>query len=363
MEPLPPAQLGDHVWDANTVEEVTPWALKISPDELAAVSAWADEVLSTTISQDDGISLQTLERVAAAHASEQFSVRLRDISQSQLLHGRGFVLLSSLPVALWGPQKCAAAALLIARQLGPLRQQNAAGHVLGHVTDLGKTSADPNARVYQTHERQTFHTDSCDIVGLLCMCVAKEGGSSSVVSASAIFNAMREARPDLLRLLLEPLATDRRGEVPPGAQPFFLIPVFNLLGSELTVMYQRQYIDSAQRFPDAPRLTAAHIEALDMFDALANSPQLQCNMQLQPGDLQFVHNHSLLHDRSAFVDLPEPERRRHLLRVWIAAEGARALPACFAQRYGSIEVGARGGVALQCVDGVANWRRPQREKV
>jgi hypothetical protein len=67
-------------------------------------------------------------------------------------------------------------------------------------------------------------------------------------------------------------------------------------------------------------------------------------MTLQPGDLQFVHNHVLLHDRNGFVDHAEPERRRHLLRLWLAPPGARALPPVYAQRYGSLTVGARGGV-------------------
>jgi hypothetical protein len=69
-------------------------------------------------------------------------------------------------------------------------------------------------------------------------------------------------------------------------------------------------------------------------------------MRLEPGDLQFVHNHTLLHDRTAFVDWPEPERRRHLLRLWLAVPGARPLPEVFAQRYGSVTVGARGGIVV-----------------
>ena len=41
-------------------------------------------------------------------------------------------------------------------------------------------------------------------------------------------------------------------------------------------------------------------------------------MELQPGDIQLVHNHTILHDRTAFEDYPEPERKRHLLRLWLA---------------------------------------------
>ena len=234
----------------------------------------------------------------------------------------------------------------IGAHLGRARSQNADGHLLGHVRDIGADSRDPNTRIYQTRERQTFHTDSADVVGLLCLNEARQGGDSLLVSAVTIYNAMRRDRPDLLAYLFDNIATDRRGEVPAGAKPFFTIPVFSWYEGFLTVMYQRQYIDSAQRFADAPRLTADHVEALDLFDALANDPRLNISMRLAPGDMQFVYNHSLLHDRTSFVDWPEPGRRRHMLRLWLSVPGDRPLPACFGQRYGSVTIGDRGGVVI-----------------
>jgi hypothetical protein len=231
--------------------------------------------------------------------------------------------------------------------LGRARSQNGKGHVLGHVQDLGLDVHDPNVRIYQTNERQTYHTDSCDIVGLLCLKTAQSGGLSALVSSTTIFNEMRRRRPDLLKLLFQPVATDRRGEVPEGQKPYFQIPTFSWHKGFLTAIYQRQYIDSAQRFADAPRLTPAHVEALDLFDALANDPKLHMFMEFKPGDVQLVHNHTMLHDRTGFVDWPEPERRRHLLRLWLAASGARPLPEAFAQRYGSVTIGDRGGIIVR----------------
>jgi alpha-ketoglutarate-dependent taurine dioxygenase len=183
-------------------------------------------------------------------------------------------------------------------------------------------------------------------VGLLCLKEAKRGGDSLLVSALTLYNELRSRRPDLAARLLQPMAHDRRGEVPAGQQPFFMIPVLSWHGGQLTVFYQRQYIDSAQRFAAAPRLTSADVEALDAFDALADDPRLHLRMRLAPGDLQFVHNHSLLHDRTAFEDFDAPERRRHLLRLWLAAPGARELPPAFAARYGSLTVGDRGGIVV-----------------
>jgi hypothetical protein len=271
--------------------------------------------------------------------------RIADLTH-ELLHGRGFVLVRGIPVALWGNRLSAVAFYGLGVHIGRPRTQNAQGHLLGHVRDLGLRSDDPNVRVYQTHERQTFHTDSADIVGLLCLQTARSGGLSALVSSITLYNEMRARRPDLARRLFAPFATDRRGEVPPGGKPYFAIPVFNWHAGELCAIYQRQYIDSAQRFADAPRLTAEDVEALDLLDALTNDPALHLTMALERGDMQFVHNHTLLHDRTAFEDYPEPARRRHLLRLWLAPPGARPLPEVFAQRYGSVTPGRRGGVGV-----------------
>ena len=263
----------------------------------------------------------------------------------EVLNGRGFVLIKSLPVERWTRREAAIAFLVIGVHLGNLRMQNAEGHLLGHVRDLGRSSDDPNTRIYQTRERQTHHTDSCDVVGLLSLHAAKAGGLSSLVSSTTIFNEMRRRRPDLLRVLLEPIETDRRGEVPEGSKPYFTIPVFNYHGL-VSAIYQRQYIESARRFPSVAPLSALQIEALDLLDELANDPQLNLMMELQPGDIQLVHNHTILHDRTAFEDFPEPERKRHLLRLWLAPPGARPLPEVYAERFGSITPGDRGGVVV-----------------
>ena len=111
-------------------------------------------------------------------------------------------------------------------------------------------------------------------------------------------------------------------------------------------MYQRQYIDSAQRFADAMRLTPDHVEALNLFDELANDPELNLTMKLEPVDMLFVHNHTLLHDRAAFEDWQEPERKRHMLRLWLSVPGDRPLPDCFATRFGTTTIGNRGGIVL-----------------
>ncbi|MEM8629936.1 MAG: TauD/TfdA family dioxygenase [Pseudomonadota bacterium] len=266
--------------------------------------------------------------------------------QEDLRSGAGVRVISGLPVH--GYDRATAAAIFcgIGAHLGSARSQNAAGHILGHVRDTGANAADPNTRIYQTAERQSFHTDSADVVGLLCLQAAKEGGRSLLVSAEAIWNRMLNEAPELAALLFEPIATDRRGEVPEGENPWFDIPVLNWHDNHLTVCYQRQYIESAQRFDGVPALSPDKQAALDLFDRLANDPEMHFSMDLAPGDMQFVYNHNQLHDRTGFTDWPEPDKRRHLLRLWLSLPGDRALPPVFRQRYGSITPGDRGGIVV-----------------
>ena len=334
---LPPEIHDGAVWCGQEVAGLADWIERLSETEVREVENAVERVhesrrdLATITAVD--VPLPTL------------GPRLKGMLE-EVLSGRGFVLIKGLPLERWSRREAAVAFLVIGVHLGNLRMQNAEGHLLGHVRDLGRSSSDPNTRIYQTRERQTHHTDSCDVVGLMCLQQAQSGGLSSLVSSTTIFNEMRRRRPDLLSVLMQPIETDRRGEVPEGGKPYFNIPVFNYHDGLVSTIYQRQYIESARRFPGVPPLTSLQIEALDLLDQLANDPKLNLMMELEPGDIQLVHNHTILHDRTAFEDYPEPERKRHLLRLWLAPPGARPLPEVYAERFGSVTPGDRGGVVV-----------------
>lgn len=341
LDTLPPEQQGPAVWRGADLAARDDWVEPLGDADVAEVEA----AVNAFLARDGDAATRLAANSPADFLLPRLAPRLQAIRQV-LLHGRGFVLLRRLPVERWSALQRAVAFMGLGVHLGRPRAQNAQGHLLGHVRDQGLTSRDPRVRVYQTRERQTFHTDSCDIVGLLCLQEARSGGDSLLVSALTLFNTLRRQHPAWAARLLRPMAHDRRGEVPAGQQPFFMIPVLSWHAQAITVFYQRQYIDSAQRFEAAPRLEAADVAALDAFDALAEDPALHLRMRLAPGDLQFVHNHVLLHDRTAFEDFDDPPQRRHLLRLWLAAPGARALPPAFAARYGSLVVGDRGGIEV-----------------
>ncbi len=334
---LPPEIRDESAWHGSELSKTKRWVEFLSADEIAEV----ENIVRSLESSKADLTTLTPDLAPLPTLQDRF-LKLLD----EVVNGRGFVLIKGLPIERWTRRQAGIAFLSIGVHLGNLRMQNADGHLLGHVRDLGKSSDDPNTRIYQTRERQTHHTDSCDVVGLMCLQTAKSGGLSSLVSSTTIFNEMRRQRPDLLKVLLQPIETDRRGEVPAGVKPYFNIPVFNYHNGQVSAIYQRQYIESARRFEGVAALTAPQIEALDLLDQLANDPNLNLEMELQPGDIQLVHNHTILHDRTAFEDYEEPDRKRHLLRLWMSPAGARSLPPVFAERFGSVEPGQRGGVSV-----------------
>jgi alpha-ketoglutarate-dependent taurine dioxygenase len=160
--------------------------------------------------------------------------------------------------------------------------------------------------------------------------------------------------------LLEPFPVDRKGETPPGKKPTYAMPVFHLHPSaskrdespsqsySLSGIYDRSFVDAAQsRWTEADgvaRLTQVQVDALDALDATCADDAFRLDMRLEPGDAQWLHNHTTFHARSAY----ERGSDRHLLRVWVAPENARRLPAAFAERFGDLEPGPnRGGIRVE----------------
>ncbi|KAL4440574.1 hypothetical protein ABPG75_003575 [Micractinium tetrahymenae] len=124
---------------------------------------------------------------------------------------------------------------------------------------------------------------------------------------------------------MQPFYYDRKGEVPPGQPPYSTVPGLSFHGGHLTLYYNDRMTREAQRFPDVPRLTPEQEEALQAVTDLANSPELHLEWDLEPGDIQLLHNWNQLHMRTAYDDHPGFANRRHLLRLHLSSEEARPL--------------------------------------
>src|SRR3954469_7461336 len=211
--------------------------------ELARRGDWIRPFAARELDEIDGAvqafrkSPQPLESLdAASFPLPRLAPVLRQI-HGELLEGRGFVLLRGLPVERWTRREQAIAYLGLGSYLGRARSQNAKGHLLGHVKDLGLDIRDPSVRYYQTNRRLEYHTDSVDLVGLLCLKTAKAGGDSYIASSMTIYNEVLKRRPDLMPALFEPFPTDRRGEVPEGMHPWFDMPIFHWHAGKLSCIY------------------------------------------------------------------------------------------------------------------------------
>ena len=337
--PMPGGPIaGPDAWRADAMRERDDWIHVLSEAEIDEIDAAVEAV-------------DTDDRPIAGIGREDFRLPtlgpVLDAIRDELVRGRGFVLIRGLPVDTYSVRRRAIAYWGIGAWLGRAVSQNAMGHLLGHVIDLGRTNDDYRARTYQTRDRQFFHADSCDIVGLLCVRKAKKGGLSAIVSSVTLCNEMLARSPELTAELFRPLHFDRRGEVPEGQPPWYEMPVFNWYEGRLSTHYVRRYIQSIRRLPEVPPLTERQVAAFDLLDEIAEDPRVQLRMDFEPGDMQFLHNPQILHDRTAFEDEVDPAERRHLLRLWLCAPDGRPLPPAYAGRWGSAEIGNRGGIVVK----------------
>ncbi|KAJ3111367.1 hypothetical protein HDU96_005756 [Phlyctochytrium bullatum] len=83
---------------------------------------------------------------------------------------------------------------------------------------------------------------------------------------------------------------------------------------------------------------------MDALESLSFSNRFEHH--LQSGDVQFVHNHHILHARSAFSD-KEGVPGRHLLRLWLSCKDGWDIPKFYEERYGPPRPdGRRGGIRV-----------------
>jgi hypothetical protein len=307
-------------WRGSEMQASDEWLLPLTAthvDELlTAVAGPASSARALTEVGRDDIVLPTLGPALEAVLDE-------------LVDGRGFVLLRGLPIEQLSATEAELVFWAIGLHLGIPIPQNDAGELLVHVRDDGLDFANPTVRGYQTRQRLDYHSDSSDIVGLLCRHPAKTGGVSTIVSSTAVHDEVQRRRPDLAALLREPWWFDRRkGDTP---ENFFQRRICAYADDRLVTHYGRAHIESAVRGPGVPELTATQIEALDLVDELTNSPEFVLNMSFRVGDVQFLNNYLVLHARTDYEDWPEPERKRDLLRLWLTVRRPLDLPPDFAK--------------------------------
>jgi hypothetical protein len=322
---LPEEMTGPTVWTKEELE-ITPerWLRRLSNEEVEYIEKAIHQV------ESEGLDLGQIDSASFVLPSSLVASLAQ--TRDSLIKGIGFVVLRGLPVERWTVRQSSIAYLGIGSYIGRRLSQNRQGHMLGHIKDLAEgKEVNGEGRIYRTQKAQTYHTDESDIVGLLCLHKAMEGGESQVVSSHQIYNVLRRERPDVLRQLCLPhWFYDRKGETSEGENEWMRTPGYYFYKDKLSMKWDSYYVGALQRFWAAgllPEYSDAQREAIVVMEEMCN--RLCLEMTLEPGDVQFVTNTHNLHARSAYKDNNDPSKKRWLQRLWLAAseaEGGWPLP-------------------------------------
>ncbi len=302
-------------WRGSDLEQSDVWRIRLGAqqiDELDAALAHADATGRPT----EELSANDFPLPSLAPSIDGW--------RHEIAHGRGFQVVSGVPVAHWTTEQAERAFWCIGLHLGTPGAQNPHGDLLGHVRDLGEDAADPFVRLYRTRSEIAYHCDAADVVGLLCLRAAKTGGQSRIVSSVAVYHELLRRRPELASLLYEPFLLDVRNEDASGRLRYIPIPPCRHAAGRLRTFYHSDYFRSVQRYDDVAPFAPEIRELMDLYETIASEPGLYLDMDLDmdlaPGDIQWLSNHTILHARTAYRDHDAPELRRHLLRLWLSIE-------------------------------------------
>ena len=259
---------------------------------------------------------------------------------NEVQEGRGLLVLTGLPIERYSKEQCGKLFYGLGSYFGDAQSQSLMGDRLGHVVDV--SGKDTRERAYRNSSELALHTDASDIIGMMCLVKAMEGGISGYSSGPAIYNYMVTHYPELLEQLFDGYQYHLFGEQEVGQSPVtdHKVPVFSMRDGYLSVSFLRSYIELAFEELGVGK-SEIEARALDVFDKIAHCPEFRFDFMLEPGEMTFFNNYTVLHTRTAFFDDDDPLKKRHLLRLWLKAWTPRPLKEVFSQ------YGGRKGIKPQ----------------
>ncbi len=307
-------------WYGKVLAKDSSWLVHLSPRDLAEI---ADAVR--------GVKAHNLTLAEVGRSSFPLPTLSQKLAEylEEIRSGRGFVVLRGLNAADYSDDEVGLIFWAIGAYLGVPVTQNPRGDLLGHVYDHGRRYGDIDVRGYETNAHLPFHSDGCDLVGLLCLRQAKSGGLSSIVSSITLHNEILRQHPEYLEPLYNGFHYIKR-EAALTDDPVtpYRVPVFGAMEGFVSARLVRNQINAACQKTGVP-LAPLEQQALDFLDSLAYDPDIHLDMDLQVGDMQLCNNYTILHSRTGFEDFSEPERRRHMIRLWLTFRERRPLGAGF----------------------------------
>jgi len=296
------------VWEGKDWKSESQWVYNLSPAELKEI----DEA----VHHFHGLGIHFGHISPETFPLPTLGSTLIDLSR-ELHFGRGFFVLRTIPVDSYSRADNVLVYAGISSYVGRQRGlQNVGGGVLVHIKDLTRTPlAGSIGSPAYTSVPQVFHTDIGDIVSLMALDVAAEGGTSRISSSWRVYNELAETRPDLIKTLSDPWPFEAFNLDP----PFTNRPIFHYVDSRIIIQYARRYFTGYMHLPrskNIPPITDAQAEALDALHFLGEKYSLGLNFE--KGDIQYINNLSIFHARDGFRD--DELHARHLLRLWLRNE-------------------------------------------
>lgn len=318
------------VWSASDFSEPRAWVRTLDDTMIAEIDAALKKVKAAqtpwhAITRDDFVLPATSS--------------LLEAMADDLETGSGFAVAAGLPVDRYTRDENRTIWCGISAHIGQIRAQTHKGDRIIDVVDLDKPYSH-ESRGYSSNALLPFHTDGAHIAGLMCLGEAHSGGKSIIVSASAVYNVLAEDFPEALAILERGFYHHRRGEQPEGESPLShtRIPVFSFFADLLHVMYNRNPIEWVKH--EGVELSSDEVNALNTLDAVMARPDMQLHMDMRAGDMQFINNFVIFHSRTEYQDTAE--KRRHLLRIWLATPQSRRVGPTLLDLYAPEESQLRG---------------------
>lgn len=297
MQPSP-----RYIWNAADLDADRGWQIDLPPAVLQELEALLPALRG-----------RRLEDLTAGDCPLPAFAGIAAQVREELRAGRGLVQLRSLPVGRWSEDDIALAYWAIGAQIGVGVSQSYKGDRLGHVRNIGE-----EGRYYTVGGALEMHMDPVDVVGLVCVKPAIAGGESRLVSSTALRDTLAAEYPDVIPILERGYHYASRPEDRTGGAPPYTphrVPVFG----EIEDLPASFLLPIAIRNTEKSGLTlsAAEKDALALVNTVANRPELCFEMDLRPGDIQFLNNRLILHGRNDYEDSPVFDEKRLMLRLWL----------------------------------------------
>ena len=325
------------LWYAQDMKDKSKWLHPISPSQ-------QEEMLKALqFAKADNCTVDSMTK-------EKFPLPVLSAVLARLGHkletGIGISVLRGIPLHNLSVEDTELLYAGITSHIGKMINQDTKGTLVGHVYDQGVSYESIEVRGYTTNAQLTPHCDSGDLLGLLCVRPAREGGINNFSCSMAIYNKLFETHPEFLISLYQGFHYNIRGNGPLGQNRDITshrVPVFSFHQGKLSCRYNQKAILTAEELENSTPLSSLEKKAINYVAELAMQDEIRFDTYLEAGDLALINNNTVLHNRESFVDYDEADMKRLMMRQWINLPKARDLTFDFADHYNT---GPRMGPAI-----------------